>query len=167
MAEPKNMDALVEVEYCLGRYLDANVAGIMDDVRRELTKKQGQERAEWNMSLGGILSSLADGGRCAPGIDTSSMILKATGEWNSKTTEDYIVMCKEAVVNARSFPTTLLTSQSSGAARWCIQSVGNDMTRHHSRSVVTLPPHILTTVCNRRWLTGSLTRKRPNRPPNT
>lgn len=99
MAEPKNMDALVEVEYCLGRYLDANVAGVMDDVRRDLIKKQGQERAEWNTSFGGILSSLADAGRCAPGIDTSSQILKATGEWNSKTTEDYLEMCKEAVVN--------------------------------------------------------------------
>lgn len=99
MAEPKNMDALVEVEYCLGRYLDANVAGVMDDVRRDLIKKQGQERAEWNTSFGGILSSLADAGRCTPGIDTSSQILKATGEWNSKTTEDYLVMCKEAVVN--------------------------------------------------------------------
>lgn len=99
MAEPKNMDALVEVEYCLGRYLDANVAGVMDDVRRDLIKKQGQERAEWNTSFGGILSSLADAGRCAPGIDTSSQILKATGEWNSKITEDYLVMCKEAVVN--------------------------------------------------------------------
>lgn len=98
MAEPKNMDALVEVEYCLGRYLDANVVGVMDDVRRDLIKKQGQERAEWNTSFGGILSSLADAGRCAPGIDTSSQILKATGEWNSKTTEDYLVMCKEAVV---------------------------------------------------------------------
>lgn len=98
MAEPKNMDALVEVEYCLGRYLDANIAGLMDDVRRDLIKKQGQERAEWNTSFGGILSSLADAGRCAPGIDTSSQILKATGEWNSKTTEDYLVMCKEAVV---------------------------------------------------------------------
>lgn len=41
MAEPKNMDALVEVEYCLGRYLDANVAGVMDDVRRDLIKKAG------------------------------------------------------------------------------------------------------------------------------
>lgn len=99
MAEPKNMDALVEVEYCLGRYLDANVAGVMDDVRRDLIKKQGQERAEWNTSFGGILSSLADAGRCAPGTDTSSQILKVTGEWNSKTTEDYLVMCKEAVVN--------------------------------------------------------------------
>lgn len=99
MAEPKNMDALVEVEYCLGRYLDANIAGVMDNVRRDLIKKQGQERAEWNTSFGGILSSLADAGRCAPGIDTSSQILKATGEWNNKTTEDYLVMCKEAVVN--------------------------------------------------------------------
>lgn len=99
MAEPKNMDALVEVEYCLGRYLDTNVAGVMDYVRRDLIKKQGQERAKWNTSFGGILSSLADAGRCAPGIDTSSQILKATGEWNSKTTEDYLVMCREAVVN--------------------------------------------------------------------
>lgn len=98
MAQPKNMDALVEAEYCLGRYLYANIAGVMDDVRRDLIKKQGQERAEWNTSFGGILSSLADAGRCAPGIDTSSQILKATGEWNSKTTEDYLVMCKEAVV---------------------------------------------------------------------
>lgn len=99
MAEPKNMDTLVEAEYCLGRYLDVNIAGVMGDVRRDLIKKQGQERAEWNTSFGGILSSLADAGRCAPGIDTSSQILKATGEWNSKTTEDYLVMCKEAVVN--------------------------------------------------------------------
>lgn len=98
MAEPKNMDALVEVEYCLGRYLDANIAGIMDDVRRDLTQKQGEERAEWNLSLGGILSAMADASHCAPGIDTSSQILKATGEWNSKTIEDYLVMCKEAVV---------------------------------------------------------------------
>lgn len=98
MAEPKNIEALVEVEYCLGRYLDANIAGVMDDVRSDLTKKQGQERAEWNMSLGGILSAMADASHCAPGIDTSSQILKATGEWNSKTTEDYLVMCKEAVV---------------------------------------------------------------------
>ena len=98
MAEPKNMDALVEVEYCLGRYLDANIAGVMDDVRSDLTRKQGEERAEWNLSLGGILSAMADASHCAPGIDTSSQILKATGEWNSKTTEDYLVMCKEAVV---------------------------------------------------------------------
>ena len=98
MAEPKNMDALVEVEYCLGRYLNANIAGIMDDVRRDLTQKQGEERAEWNLSLGGILSAMADASHCAPGIDTSSQILKSTGEWNSKTTEDYLVMCKEAVV---------------------------------------------------------------------
>lgn len=98
MAEPKNIDALVKVEYCLGRYLDSNIAGIMDDVRSDLTRKQGEERAEWNLSLGGILSAMADASHCAPGIDTSSQILKATGEWNSKTTEDYLVMCKEAVV---------------------------------------------------------------------
>lgn len=99
MAELKNMDALVEVEYCLGRYLRTNVAEVMDEVRRDLTKKQVQERADWSLSLGGILSAMADASHCAPGIDTSSQILKATGEWNSKTTEDYLVMCKDAVAD--------------------------------------------------------------------
>lgn len=134
MAEPKKMDALVEVEYCLDRYLDANVAGVMDDVRRDLIKKQGQERAEWNTSFGGILSSLADAGRCAPGIDTSSQILNATGEWNSKTTEDYLEMCKEAVVNDKelSHDIVALTISWRNAL---VASIGQERYNHASKQI--------------------------------
>lgn len=134
MAEPKNMDALVEVEYCLDRYLDANVAGVMDDVRRDLIKKQGQERAEWNTSFGGILSSLADAGRCAPGIDTSSQILKATGEWNSKTTEDYLEMCKEAVVNDKELSHDIVALTISWRNAM-VASIGQERYNHASKQI--------------------------------
>lgn len=99
MAELKNMTALAEVEYCLGRYLSGNIGGIMSDVRRDLTEKQGQEILDYQKSLGGILSSMASAAH--PGVDNSMQILKATGEWNSKTTEDYIQMCRDKVLSNR------------------------------------------------------------------
>ncbi len=99
MAELKNKEAFAEVEFCLGRYLGDNVETVMDETRRFLTKKQGEERAEYDMSLGGILSAMADASHPCPGIDTSSQILKATGEWNSKTTEDYLQMCRDKILN--------------------------------------------------------------------
>lgn len=134
MAEPKNMDALVEVEYCLGRYLDANIAGIMDDVRRDLTQKQGEERAEWNLSLGGILSAMADASHCAPGIDTSSQILKATGEWNSKTTEDYLEMCKKAVVNDKELSHDIVALTISWRNAM-VASIGQERYNHASKQI--------------------------------
>ena len=99
MAEIKNKEAFAEVEFCLGRYLGDNVGTVMDDTRRFLIKKQGEERIEYDKSLGGILSAMADASHSCPGIDTSSQILKATGEWNSKTTEDYLQMCRDKILN--------------------------------------------------------------------
>ena len=99
MAEIKNKEAFAEVEFCLGRYLGGTVDNVMDETRRFLTKKQGEERRDYDMSLGGILSAMADASHPCPGIDTSSQILKATGEWNSKTTEDYLQMCRDKILN--------------------------------------------------------------------
>lgn len=99
MAELKNKEAFAEVEFCLGRYLGDNVETVMDETRRFLIKKQGEERVEYSKSLGGILSAMADASHPCPGIDTSSQILKATGEWNSKTTEDYLQMCRDKILN--------------------------------------------------------------------
>ena len=99
MAEIKNKEAFAEVEFCLGRYLGGNVGTVMDDTRRFLIKKQGEERIEYDRSLGGILSAMADASHSCPGIDTSSQILKATGEWTSKTTEDYLQMCRDKILN--------------------------------------------------------------------
>ena len=99
MAEIKNKEVFAEVEFCLGRYLGGTVDNVMDQTRRFLTKKQGEERRDYDMSLGGILSAMADASHPCPGIDTSSQILKATGEWNSKTTEDYLQMCRDKILN--------------------------------------------------------------------
>ena len=98
MDEIKNKEAFAEVEFCLGRYLGGTVDNVMDETRRFLTKKQGEERIEYDKSLGGILSAMADASHSCPGIDTSSQILKATGEWNSKTTEDYLQMCRDKIL---------------------------------------------------------------------
>lgn len=98
MAEIKNKEAFAEVEFCLGRYLGGTVDNVMDETRRFLVKKQGEERIEYDKSLGGILSAMADASHPCPGIDTSSQILKATGEWNSKTTEDYLQMCRDKIL---------------------------------------------------------------------
>ena len=98
MTEIKNMKGLAEVEYCLGRYLDGNIAGIMKETRAYLTARQAEEYADYQSSLGGILSSMASAGNPA-GYDNSMQILKATGEWNSKTTEDYISMCRDKVLS--------------------------------------------------------------------
>lgn len=97
MAELKNMNGLAEVEYCLGRYLDGNIAGIMKETRTYLTTKQAEEYVDYQSSLAGILSTMASSGNPA-GYDSSMQILKATGEWNSKTTEDFIQMCRDKIL---------------------------------------------------------------------
>ena len=43
MAGLKDMNGLAEVEYCLGRYLDGNIAGIMKETRTYLTTRQAEE----------------------------------------------------------------------------------------------------------------------------
>lgn len=98
MAGLKNMNGLAEVEYCLDRYLGGNIAGIMKETRAYLTTRQAEEYRDYQTSLGGILSSMASASNPA-GCDNSMQILKATGEWNSKTTEDYIQMCRDKVLS--------------------------------------------------------------------
>ena len=49
---------------------------------------------EYSTSLGGILSMMASS---AQPMSDPYQTLKVTGEWNSKTTEDYIEMCKTEI----------------------------------------------------------------------
>lgn len=95
MAEIKDTQRFSEIEYCTGRYLAGNIIPIMDDVQSFLSNKQAEGIKDYSTSLGGILSTMASAAH--PGVDTSMQILKATGEWNSKTAEDYVEMCREKV----------------------------------------------------------------------
>ena len=57
----------------------------MSKTQAFLTKKQGEEMREYSTSLGGILSAMAS---AAQPMGDPYQVLKVTGEWNSKTTED-------------------------------------------------------------------------------
>ena len=93
----KNLDTFAEVEFCLCRYLNSNIKGIMKDVRKDLTAKQAKETADYEMSWRGMLGNFIDG-LSGSFMSSNAQYLKAAGEWNSKTTEDYLKMCKDKVL---------------------------------------------------------------------
>lgn len=92
----KDPDALAEVEFCLSRYLDGKIKRIIQDVRSDLTGKQIQERADYETSWRGILGRALDS--MNPGfVDMNTQFVKASGEWNSKTTDDFLTLCHDKV----------------------------------------------------------------------
>ena len=102
----KNSKRFSEVEYCLQKYFNTQFDPLMRNVQSDLSKKQIHEYAEYQMSFGGILRSMANGMNNMP--DDSMQYLKLTGEWNSKTTEDYLDMCRKHVAENKDFQKDLM-----------------------------------------------------------
>lgn len=86
-----------EIEALMDGYFRSHLAPVMQETQTYLTEKQGEEMKEYSTSLGGILSLMASAGQ--PLADPYQT-LKVTGEWNSKTTEGYIGMCKERILSS-------------------------------------------------------------------
>lgn len=93
----KHSRQFAEIERLVSDYFLCHLAPVMSKTQAYLTKKQGEEMKEYSTSLGGILSMMASS---AQPMSDPYQVLKVTGEWNSKTTEDYIVMCKEKISKA-------------------------------------------------------------------
>ena len=91
MSTIKNPTRFAELEYCLQGYFDGKLAPVMKQVRDDLTHKQLEERGRYQSSLAGVLAS------ANPYADNTDFVLKQTGKWNSKTTEDYLVMCNQKI----------------------------------------------------------------------
>lgn len=91
MSTIKNPTRFVELEFCLQGYFDDKLAPVMKQVRDDLTHKQLEERGRYQSSLAGVLASTN------PYADNTEFVLKQTGKWNSKTTEDYLVMCNQKI----------------------------------------------------------------------
>ena len=91
-----NEQHFVELEFLFDKYFNEHISPIMVQARDYIKEKQIEEMREYSTSTAGILNSLVTGGM--PMSDPYS-ILKVTGEWNSKNTEDYLVMCKERMLN--------------------------------------------------------------------
>lgn len=91
MSTIKNPTRFAELEYCLQGYFDGKLAPVMKQVRDDLTHKQLEERGRYQSSLAGVLAS------DNPYADNTEFVLKQTGKWNSKTTEDYLAMCNQKI----------------------------------------------------------------------
>ncbi len=93
----KQSRQFAEIESLMDNYFRCHIAPVMEQTQAYLNEKQGEEMREYSTSLGGILSMMATAGQ--PLADPYQT-LKVTGEWNSKTTEDYIVMCQDNILSS-------------------------------------------------------------------
>ena len=93
----KNQQRFAEIELCLDKYFQANLAPVMTRIQQDLTKKQLDEYGKYKSSFAGIMSDLADASHMVPGLDTAGTTIRMTGEWNSKTVEDYLAMCQKDI----------------------------------------------------------------------
>ena len=80
-----------ELEYCLQSYFDGKLVPKMKQVQDTLANKQVDEKGRYQSSLTGIFASVN------PYADNTDYVLKHTGKWNSKTTEDYLAMCNQKI----------------------------------------------------------------------
>ena len=96
MGEIRHTERFAEIERIFGDYFNSHLAPVMRDTQNYLNRKQAEEMAAYSTSAAGILGSMAAAGN--PMIDPYQT-LKVTGEWNSKTTEDYLEMCREKIAN--------------------------------------------------------------------
>ena len=80
-----------ELEYCLQSYFDGKLVPMMKQVQDTLVNKKVDEKGRYQSSLAGIFAS------ANPYADNTDYVLKHTGKWNSKTTEDYLAMCNQKI----------------------------------------------------------------------
>lgn len=94
----KQSRQFAEIERLVSDYFHCHLAPVMSKTQAYLLEKQGEEMREYSTSLGGILSTMAS---AAQPMGDPYQVLKVTGEWNSKTTEDYIEMCKTEIAGSK------------------------------------------------------------------
>jgi hypothetical protein len=103
----KDAQRFAEIEFCVQRYFDGNIAKVMEATRKELSNKQVKELADYQKSARGMVSQAA--ASMAHDLFYSPMdTLKMTGEWNSKTAEDYVKMCKEQMLKNQNLQSDLV-----------------------------------------------------------
>lgn len=112
MSNIKELQRFAELEYCIERYFNSRLYPVMSKVKDELAEKQVQELENYQNSTAGMLRSMA--GSMHNLHDDSLNMLKLTGEWNSKTTEDYIEMCRKDISSSKEITDAL----SHLAAEW-------------------------------------------------
>lgn len=168
----KHSGRFAEMERLVSDYFSCHIAPVMVKTQADLTRKQGEEMKEYSTSLGGILSMMAS---AAQPMNDPYQVLKVTGEWNSKTTEDYIEMCKAEITGSTEMQQDLAymagqwrdtVVQEVGRERYdeLSEQLGGDLAYAYMdyRIEELMIDRLVRSVCrNRRPTTSSA--KRPNR----
>ena len=118
----KHSGRFAEMERLVSDYFNFHIAPVMSKTQDYLAHKQGEEMKEYSTSLGGILSMMASS---AQPMGDPYQVLKVTGEWNSKTTEDYIEMCKAEITDSEAMQQDLAYM----AGQWrdtVVQEIGRE-----------------------------------------
>lgn len=118
----KHSGRFAEMERLVSDYFNFHIAPVMSKTQDYLAHKQGEEMKEYSTSLGGILSMMASS---AQPMGDPYQVLKVTGEWNSKTTEDYIEMCKAEITSSEAMQQDLAYM----AGQWrdtVVQEIGRE-----------------------------------------
>lgn len=118
----KHSGRLAEMERLVSDYFNFHIVPVMSKTQDYLAHKQGEEMKEYSTSLGGILSMMASS---AQPLGDPYQVLKVTGEWNSKTTEDYIEMCKAEITGSEAMQQDLAYM----AGQWrdtVVQEIGRE-----------------------------------------
>ena len=90
----KNNKRFAEIEYGLQQYFEGSVSPVMAQVKKTLNAKQVKELADYQRSPAGIMAASNP-----MMVDIGWQTVRTTGEWNSKTTEDYLKMCNVKMQN--------------------------------------------------------------------
>ena len=100
----ENDTRIAEVEYLLSNYFYSHFEGVMNSVKKDLEHNQAKEMADYSLSFGDIATMLSASANPLASMNNNSHThLKKTGEYNSKTTEDYVEMCKAAIAGNKDF----------------------------------------------------------------
>ena len=90
----KNSKRFAEIEYGLQQYFEGSVSPVMAQVKKTLNAKQVKELADYQRSPAGIMAASNP-----MLVDIGWQAVRTTGEWNSKSTEDYLKMCNVKMQN--------------------------------------------------------------------
>lgn len=90
-----NSRRFAEMEALASSYFRCYLVPVMNETQTYLNRKQVEEMKKYSTSVSGILGMMATAGQP---LGDPYQTLKLTGEWNSKTTEEYIGMCKERIL---------------------------------------------------------------------
>lgn len=126
-------EKLSELEACFRQFFRSEIRPVMESVEKELQAKRYEEEAAYLNSAAG---SLAFASNPHPGVGgmQAYTVMRAKGEWNSKTAEDYLEMCRERLSESA----TLSGDLSALAGAWrtqVIDAIGRERYEAKSRAL--------------------------------